>query len=126
MSFAATNSLHKPLVLALTVAAALMGTTAATHAADSVSQVKVSYADLDLSQEADAKRLYQRLRAAANRACDHHSGKELYKVKLKAECVSTALNRAVLDVSHAAIFALHSPQPPVRVAEKESAMVPST
>ncbi|MET0659228.1 MAG: UrcA family protein, partial [Steroidobacteraceae bacterium] len=116
MSVRTHSSQLKTLVLAVATSAAFLGLSSGAHADDAVSQVKVDYSDLDLSNEADAKRLYQRLRAAAGAACSSYDGRELYKVKLKRECTTAALDRAVSDVNSAAVLALHDARSPVKLA----------
>ena len=56
------------LVLAATVLVAGVAP-ALAHAADGETTVTVSYRDLDVSQSAGAKALYQRIEAASDRAC---------------------------------------------------------
>ena len=121
MSVRTHSSQLKTLVLAVATSTALLGMSYGVHAEDAVPQVKVDYSDLDLSNDTDAKRLYQRLRAAAGTACSSYNGLELYKVKLKRECKTAALNRAVSDVNSSAVLALHEARAPVKLASKTGA-----
>lgn len=117
MSFHIRRSLCKSLVFAATASAALLALSPGAQAGDAVPQVKVSYSDLNLSNEADAKRLYQRLRVAADAACSAYNGRELYKVQLKRACTTAALDRAVLEVNQPTVSALHGTHEPMKVAQ---------
>lgn len=71
-------------------------------------QVRVSYADLDLSRSADVAVLYRRIQRAAELACGERtftgSHLELPSWKL---CVSSAINVAVGQVEVPALDAYH-------------------
>jgi UrcA family protein len=120
MSATHTVSRRKAFMLAIAGSAALLALGSSVQAGEAMPQKAVQYDDLDLTQAADAKRLYQRLRAAANSVCSTYSGRELRLVTLRKECVATALNSAVLEVNQATVFALHDAKKTIQLAEKPS------
>lgn len=111
-------SFRKSVLLALVSSASVMAFGAAAHADDQVPQTTVSYTDLDLNNSADAKRLYKRLRAAAQRVCDNYEGRDLRRNVQEQACERQALDRAVLDVNHPVVLALHRQRGDVRVAQQ--------
>lgn len=70
--------------------------------------ITVSYSDLDLTRQADAAVLYQRLKMAARRACDSRT--DLRNLRLQAlqqRCYEDSLQQAVAQVGHSSIKALY-------------------
>lgn len=82
---------------------------AQTLAYEEPTEVRVGYADLDLSQPADVARLYARLKLAAKRACDSHPNdlRNLRVQHLQRQCYERSLRMAVEQVEHASIKALY-------------------
>jgi UrcA family protein len=83
----------------------------------------VSYGDLDLSRDADAKVLYSRLRAAAKSVCGTVDARNLRMRQAAAECFQQSLATAVSDVGNAKVAAAHASDPSIRVASRA---VPAT
>jgi len=69
----------------------------------SLPSVRVSYADLNLSNDAGVTRLYARLKSAAKQVC------ELTAMPTQAEsgCMTRALNQAVASVGNERLAELH-------------------
>jgi UrcA family protein len=79
--------------------------------------VKVSFADLNLSSEAGAATLYQRIRGAARTVCSPNPGErppERYRDWK--QCYETAINNAVGKVNSPLLSALHSSKAPATAA----------
>ena len=94
------------LVFTTLLIGCLAGTAQATiSAADKVAQEVVSYADLDLTNEADAAKLLQRIKSAASRVCSVRSA-GLIPMELRSplqKCADNATARAVADVESRSI-----------------------
>lgn len=85
----------------------------------SVQRKTVSYADLNMSSQADVAALYARLRAASRSVCGTHDLRDLAMRQLHKDCVDQALSDAVEQVDHAALSSLHSDSSVrIRVAQK--------
>jgi UrcA family protein len=70
--------------------------------------VKVSYADLDLTDTAGARTLYARLKSAAREACGPEpSVRDLHDTADYRSCYEYALNKAVHGVDSQQLKALH-------------------
>ena len=78
----------------------------------------VSYGDLDLSRNADAKVLYDRLRAAAKSVCGTFDARNLRMRQAALECDQHSLASAVNDVGNANVAAAHASDPTIRVASR--------
>jgi UrcA family protein len=76
---------------------------------------RVSYADLDISNSAGAKVLYQRIVRAANEVCQVSGFASLGAAQLTKRCVDHAIDNAVRDVGSPALSALR-PNAPLHVA----------
>lgn len=83
---------------------------------DDVRQVKVSFAELDLSKPAGARVLYRRLQNAASRVCGARDS-ITYNSRSTRECYDTALSNAVMDVNSPLLSQIHGIQME-RVARK--------
>ncbi|MGI8839301.1 MAG: UrcA family protein [Caulobacteraceae bacterium] len=93
-------------VLALGLAAA--GQSASAQTADTVS-IKVSYADLNLSTEAGAKVMLQRIRNAAKTICDPSpDSTDLLQDHLYRSCVNTITDHSVARFNNPIVTALNS------------------
>lgn len=69
--------------------------------------VKVSYADLDLSREAGARTLFQRLKAASRRTCGNRPSPKLIAASVRYEaCLEGAMSRAVTAIDSPLVTAL--------------------
>jgi UrcA family protein len=72
--------------------------------------VKVSYADLNIDNEAGAKKLYLRLRNAAEEVCGFESdvklGSRTASARAKA-CYREALDKAVTEMNHEQLSRIH-------------------
>lgn len=78
----------------------------------------VSYADLDLSKQKDARVLYSRLKAASEQVCSAgFPPQNLNMKRLEGDCFEAALGGAVSKVNHPAILALHDSSRPTRIAQ---------
>jgi UrcA family protein len=104
--------------LALAIAAAsLIADIASAKENDSVSTV-VRYYELDLSQSADAQRLYARLKQASKQVCFTHLTRSLSMKRMQDACADEALSRAVKRVNQPQLTALHAAEPRLRLARK--------
>ena len=103
----------KPLIVAGFSAALLLAAPAFAQPANNDAQanaVPVSYADLDLTQEADAQMLLRRLRHAASAACESQvaaSGNARLARAID-RCRSDALEYAVARLDHPELTRLHA------------------
>jgi UrcA family protein len=91
------------------LAAALILTPIAAHCADPLPQVRVSVADLNLSNPQGIATLYTRLQQAAAEVCGHEPQiRELRQHATWSECVRAALDAAVVQVRSIGLEALHA------------------
>ena len=67
---------------------------------------RVSYADLDLNNEAGQNTLYQRLKAAAESVCESTDVQTRFQFE-QHKCTEEALNRAVQEVGHQELTEIH-------------------
>jgi UrcA family protein len=72
-----------------------------------VESVRVSYADLNLTEKAGQQTLYQRIRNAADEVCGEVRSLTLSQVSEKRECVEKALNSAVHKVGNKDLITLN-------------------
>jgi UrcA family protein len=70
-------------------------------------QVVVRYQDLDLSDTADAQRLYRRIQTAARAACENDQPKSPWGLSQYYSCVDRAVTRAVADVGSTQVSGIH-------------------
>jgi len=92
---------------------------AGVQAAEPVHEKTVSYADLNLSRQADVATLYARLRAASKNVCGTPDIRDLAMRRLHEICVEESLSDAVEQVGHATLSALHNDSSVhIRVAQK--------
>lgn len=73
-----------------------------------VREQAVSYADLNLSNQADVATLYTRLRAASKKVCGTYDIRDIAMRRLHEGCVAEALSVAVEQVGHSGLSALHN------------------
>jgi UrcA family protein len=92
---------HAKLTVLLAALTAGMAQVALADMSSEPLSVQVKYADLDLSQTADAKTLYQRLASAAGSVCEPYNGGELVNIHRFQACVRQAISTAVADVNSA-------------------------
>lgn len=94
----------------------------AAHAGDATTEdgqrkTVIIYNDLDLSQDADVRELYSRLRRASDKVCDqNHDHRDLRAKRLYNACYQDALARAVESVGHAAVKAVYAEDDRIRMA----------
>jgi UrcA family protein len=91
-------------VAALGALSAATGVAAA--AADEVATKRVRFADLDISQPAGAKVLYQRIQAAAQQVCQIPYRGDLTAITVERRCIDKAIDDAVRTVNAAALTEL--------------------
>jgi UrcA family protein len=107
----------RPISTALTAVLAL-GIAAGGHTASAedtaTASVKVKYADLDLTSEAGARALLQRLHRAAKTVCGDR-GDDPFERYLWAPCVADATNRAVATLGNPLVTALNGSAPAAKV-----------
>ncbi len=94
-------------IIAAGLGGLLLASSAFAAAAGDAPSVRVSYSDLDLTQDAGVERLYARLRRAANQVCDSADNRDLAAFARRESCVRHALDRAVDDVHSARLTARH-------------------
>jgi UrcA family protein len=93
-------------LLALSAAPAMAGDDGQT-ADDAAPRVAVQYSDLNLNSRAGVNTLYQRLRQASSTVCAPLDGRTLRERAAFAQCRRDSLERAVRDVGHSGLVALH-------------------
>jgi UrcA family protein len=88
-------------IATLALAASAFGPAAAVAAdSDDTTIIQhVSYSDLDLTREAGAQTLYQRINSAAQRVCSPLNGRQLVEHMNQRGCVTSAVERAVRHVN---------------------------
>jgi UrcA family protein len=69
--------------------------------------VTVDYTKYDLNSAKDVDKLYARLRSASRRVCAPVEGNEYKRGPVWRACFNEALTRAVSQVNHEAVSALH-------------------
>jgi UrcA family protein len=105
--------------MALAIAAASLVADIASAKEQGASTV-VRYSDLDLTQSADAARLYARLKYASKKVCNSYDTRELRTQSLYASCFDAALSKAVAQVNDTKLSSLHAAEPRIRLARKIS------
>jgi UrcA family protein len=102
----------------LAILSALLFAGSAAHAAQTtvsatrapVATTIVSYADLNLASQSGIATLYRRLSRAADRVCGEHEARSPRDHAEFRACRAASLNRAVQQVGHPGVLALHSGQ----------------
>lgn len=90
-------------------------------------QTVVGYSDLDLSKEADAKKLYARLQRASDHICRGRKDlRNLHITRLQDACYQDTLARAVNSVGHPAVKAVFAADERIKVASRSSKSTPRT
>jgi UrcA family protein len=84
---------------------AAIGCASSAHA-DEATEVKVSYADLNLSQPVDVQTLYRRLRNAAASVCSQYQSRELAVHHAYTRCYESALESAVAEIRSPELLAV--------------------
>jgi UrcA family protein len=73
-----------------------------------VASTTVSYADLNLASQSGVATLYRRLARAADQVCGDREARSLREFAAFRECRAASLNRAVQQIGHPGVVALHS------------------
>jgi UrcA family protein len=102
-----TKSIATALSAVLALGLAAVGHTASAQDTGTPS-VKVKYADLDLTSEAGARAILQRIHSAAKSACRDRSDDTFDRYYLWTPCVAHATNRAVAALGNPTVTALNS------------------
>jgi UrcA family protein len=120
------SSISKCVALAAVGAFGLLAGASNAFAQLDVPQVRVDFADLDLTQTKDAKRLYSRLRLAASEVCSGHpdQGGSLRNTPRK-QCEQRAVTNAVEAVGHPALLTLHTSARQTKLAQRSTKTLPS-
>jgi UrcA family protein len=106
-----SRSTLRPFALAL-----VLGLLGATQAfAGEPSAVKVSYSDLNISTQAGAQTLYNRIAGAARTVCGYEGSSLLDKSVWRA-CYRDAIDEAVSKVNSPQLTAIHTGRPVSAVA----------
>lgn len=102
---------NRPILRSLVAASALSIGLAAGHALaegrGEAPSVKVSYADLDLSDQAGAEALYHRIQSAARSVCGRMDPRDLERFTLYRECYGETMDAALKQVDHKGLYAVH-------------------
>jgi UrcA family protein len=77
---------------------------------DTPRSVVVRYSDLNLSQPQDARKLYNRIQAAARQACGDIASSDLARFGQFHNCVDQAVTNAVAAVSARQVTEIHEAQ----------------
>lgn len=96
------------LLLAGGAAQAAQTTVSATRA--QVATTTVSYGDLNLASQSGVATLYRRLSRAADRVCGENEARSPREHAEFRACRTASLNRAVQQVGHPGVLALHAGQ----------------
>ena len=72
-----------------------------------VESLSVSYADLNLNEDAGTQTLYQRLRGAAGQVCGEVHSKAPREISDNRACFEAALDRAVRKVGNQNLLTMH-------------------
>ena len=84
----------------------------------------VGYQDLDLSERADTKVLYSRLRTAAEEVCNVYAAPRATVLnKVDAQCKREAIAKAVAAIGHPNLTALHTQRGGMKLARVKSESV---
>ena len=104
-----TNTTSKALAsgLVILLSACSVGVQAA-RADDSRAQVKVSYADLNLSSTQGAETLYRRIKSAAGEVCYPGEEMNLSLMAKRRACIQKAISDAVMDVGSPTLIAVYN------------------
>ena len=88
-------------IAAFALAASVFGSSAAIagNFRDTTVIQRVRYNDLDLTREAGAQTLYQRIKSAAQRVCTPLNGRQLVDHMNQHGCVTSAIEQAVKQVN---------------------------
>jgi len=91
-------------------ALALCGSRVSTAADGTMPEAVVTYSDLDLSNPRDARELYGRITAAANKVCLSYpvDGRSLVVHAWLRECAHHAVADAVIRIDQPALFAIYN------------------
>ncbi|HMN46277.1 MAG TPA: UrcA family protein [Povalibacter sp.] len=101
-------SLKHSLRVALLAAVSCVASVAAADDVAASRSITVSYRDLDLSSEAGARQLYDRIRAAARNMCGSPRGTALLQIKQqRRQCANAAVAAAVKQVDNGILTAMH-------------------
>lgn len=100
-----------------TITLGLASTSFASGSDDGVRKQTVSFAELDLTKQAGAEALYERIKRAAFAVCGGYETPLPGIYTAKSRCFKTAVNEAVAKVNSPLLTALHQNQN-TRVASK--------
>jgi UrcA family protein len=102
-------------VLPMLLAGLMVSSAALAETPREPTQVHVSIQDVDFTKPADVARLYQRLRTAANEACDSEIDTFSAEMEDRA-CAAKALNDAVQSAHQPLLLAMHDGDATLKVA----------
>jgi UrcA family protein len=100
-----THATSIRLTLASALAITVAGLVATNASADIVRKVTVNFAELNIDKPAGAKKLYKRLRYAAESVCGGRQTVRQYRSAKR--CYDEALAQAVIDVNKPLLSELH-------------------
>jgi UrcA family protein len=107
----ATRGCRAILAAVTLLAAGLAGTSAygapPSVPLDSAPTALVRYGDLNVSEPLGARRLLERIRAAAGRVCPEADSRDLAAMQIRWQCMNDAVARAVQQVHSPAVAALY-------------------
>jgi UrcA family protein len=98
--------------------AALCAVSASVQAAEDVPSKTVRFADLNVTNQAGAKVLYNRIRAAALDVCGRSASTDPIMRPAAHACIEKAIDKAVKDVNAPALTSLRFGSGDVRLASK--------
>jgi len=103
------TTLRRSLAVAGAFAALTMTTTSfAASQTDMTPSVAVSYGDLNLSTDAGAKALYQRISKAARQVCPDVYSRDLRMASAAKQCQLAAVAEAVREVNNSKLAMVHA------------------
>jgi len=123
MTHASTRSMALASGLVTLLSVCSVGVQTA-RADESAPQVKVSYADLNLSSTQGAEALYRRIERAAGEVCYPRQERNLALMASRRACIHTAMSDAVTHVGSPTLMAVYNTHvgrsQPLQVASSDS------
>jgi UrcA family protein len=115
------NASKHAAVVALGVATlALFSVSASATSSVGAPASTVDFKDLDLSKQADAKRLYMRLRMAASEVCvGYPQSRGIKRNTPRSHCENAAVTQAVEAIGNPNLTALHLAKSDVKLAQSK-------
>ena len=96
------------LTVLVALGSVMLGTAHAESRFENAPQVVVNYDDLNIDSDRGAKALYVRIQSAATRVCPLTRDRDMAAASRAFACRRQAVERAVQDVNHPRLVAIHT------------------